>query len=313
MARSQTHTCANVELGMGDDAAVLRAGPRTVVSTDMVVEDVDFRRRWASWRDVGHRAAAVNLSDMAAMGAEPRGLVAALAASPKETVADMVTLLAACHALGMRYGAPLVGGDLSATTGPLVLTVTVLGALRGSGLRRGLGQPGDILGVTGKLGGAGAGLALLEGRLSPAALKGLSARAQAALCARQLRPTPRVQVAQAWAAAGCIRSCADISDGLARDVHHVVGARAYGKLDMAALPIASGVATVAAALSIPASELAIHAGEDFELVVAVAPALWAKAQRLAVAQGVALTAVGSVVAAAPGQSKLARGFDHFRA
>lgn len=303
-------------LGIGDDAALLQAGPHTVVSCDMVVEDVDFRRRWASWRDVGHKAAAINLSDLAAMGATPRGLIVALAAAATEQAQSMVTLLASVHRVGARVGAPLVGGDLSATSGPLVVSVTAIGALSGPALRRHAGLPKDIIAVTGTLGGAAAGLMLLE-HAQP--VPGLSAHRAKQLVARQLRPHAQLTVAQALQASGCVRSCADVSDGLLGDIEHVLRPGCGARIASDCLPVQPGVQAVARHEGTTALAIALTGGEDFELVMAIAPGAFAQAQALCARFGVALTAVGVVVAkrgvqvvGRAAQAELrGHGFDHY--
>jgi thiamine-monophosphate kinase len=280
-------------VGIGDDAAVLRTHPHAVVSCDMVVEDVDFRRIWATWRDVGHKAAAINVSDLAAMGADPRGLIVGLAAGANESVSDMATLLHSVHRTGALVGAPLVGGDLSRTRGPVVVSVTALGAVRGTGMRRHLGEPGDIIVVTGALGGAAAGLALLE---DPASLPNLPASVLRALVLRQLRPNAQVEVAKKLLAWGHVRSCADVSDGLGTDAWHVVLPGCGLCIDTDAVPVQRGVAQVAAMRGTTALHMAMFGGEDFELVLAIAPKHVAKATQVAKKMAVALTPVGQVTA-----------------
>ena len=153
-------------VGVGDDAAVLRAlGPTAVVSADMLVEDVDFSRVWAKPEDIGHKAAAANLSDLAAMGATPRALVVALAMQPREQVSFVLRLLRSLDATGRGFGAPLVGGDISKTAGPLIVSVTVLGvASQRHVLQRHQGRLGDVVMVSGTLGGAALGLRALQAR-----------------------------------------------------------------------------------------------------------------------------------------------------
>mgnify|MGYP001570712799 CR=1 FL=1 len=301
----------SVALSIGDDAALLRqVGPQAVLTTDMLLEGVDFERRWASARDIGHKAAAVNLSDLAAMGARPRGLLLSLAIAPTESVAFVIELARAADRLGQRYGAPVVGGDLSRTTGPLVVSVTAVGEVHGAlALRRGRGRPGDLVLVSGTLGDAALGLALLQ----------RDPHAQGSWVRRQLRPLPRVPLALALAAARVVRSAADISDGLARDARHVVAPGCGVYLTACDLPLAPGLVRRAARLGISSLDLALGGGEDFELVLAVAPANVARALRQAARLGEQLTVIGRIdrgrgvhLDGHHVDSGGARGFDHFK-
>jgi thiamine-monophosphate kinase len=303
------HASRGVLVGIGDDAALLSAvGPAAVLTTDLLVEGVDFDWSWARPTDVGHKAAAVNLSDLAAMGARPRGLLLSLALRPGDAVRDVLALVDAVHREGSRHGAPLVGGDLSATSGPLVISVTAVGEVSaGRAMRRHRGRPGDRVLVSGTLGAAAAALSLfLSGRAAPPAL-----------ARRQLRPEPRIALGLALSRSGLVRSCADVSDGLAGDALHVAAAGCGVELDLARLPRDRALEKAAWRLRRDAAELALQGGEDFELVLAAAPAQVPALLRLSTRLGVPLTDVG-VVVRRPGLSLTGRGslgaggFDHFR-
>jgi thiamine-monophosphate kinase len=299
-----------VLVSIGDDAAVLtRVSPSAVLSTDMLVEGVDFDFSWASFADVGHKAASANLSDLAAMGARPRCLLLALGLRPDDRVTDVLELVSSLAETGRRFGAPLVGGDLSRVLGPLIVAVTVVGEAEPKRtFRRRHARPGDVILVSGTLGAAALGLALLgAGRHTPHSVT-----------RRQLRPEPQVKLGLALARWGRVTSAADISDGLSRDALHLASPGCGVELDVSRLPIAADVARVAEELSMSAIDLALSGGEDFELVLAVRPADVEAAVRRAASLGVALTPVGRVVAR-PGLHVLgqrgrspARGFDHFR-
>jgi thiamine-monophosphate kinase len=300
---------ANLLVGVGDDAAVLRAlGPTAVVSTDMLVEEVDFRRVWAGPSDIGHKAAAVNLSDLAAMGAAPRALLAAVAMQPDEDVGFILKLLKSLDATGRRFGAPLVGGDISKTTGPLVVSVTALGAApKRRALRRHGAQVGDIVMVSGTLGGAALGLRGLQAaeRVSPL------------LRRRQLRPEPRLALGLALGVCPGVHACADISDGLVKDVMHLVPPRYGVHLETARLPMTRGLHKLPLDV---ARLLAMAGGEDFELVFAVAARALDRVRQLAQSAKTPVTPIGQVIAQsglwidkkqpkAPGRG--GHGFDHF--
>lgn len=255
---------AHVLCSVGDDAAVMRMGrsQALVTSTDTLVEGVDFLFEWASFADVGHKAAAVNLSDLAAMGAKPSGLLLNLALREHDLVRDVKALIRACHALGQRFGAPLVGGDLSSTKGPLVLSVTALGEGTPSKLfYRGRAKPGSDVWVSGPLGLAAGGLAaLFAGERKPQRI-----------VKHQLRPIPRNELAAALGKTGFVQACADISDGLVRDVLHLPCEGAGVQLDIESIEIDPALGRLAKALNQDPLEWALAGGEDFELVFAASP------------------------------------------
>jgi thiamine-monophosphate kinase len=277
--------------GPGDDAAVVKAGGYAVTSIDAMVEGVHFDRGRLGPEQIGHRALAAALSDLAAMGATPGEAYLALAL-PAATEPDYaVALVQGAQELAARHRVTIAGGDV-VSAGALMLAFTVVGWSQDPGelVGRDGARPGDVVAVTGELGGSGAGLALIEGRASGASLRpGVAA----ALQGRYSSPEPRLVEGRALARAGA-RGMIDVSDGLATDAAHI--ARRSGvrlELSLSSLPLAEGVVEVATELGVDPRELAATAGEDFELCACLPPgAEWAAQASPAASAG--LTAIGSV-------------------
>jgi len=243
-------------LGIGDDAAILRprADEELVFSTDALVEDVHFRFDREPPRTVGRRALAVNLSDLAAMGAQPVGALLSLAAPRGLPLRVFDGLVAGFVAEGERFGCPLVGGNLSRAEA-CHLDVTVIGRCRrGRALRRSGLRAGDRLFVTGNLGGAALARQRADRRQGPL---------------RRV-PTPRLAAGRALARLAATRACIDLSDGLATDLAHLLEADGVGaEVDLAAVPAPRGFRAGCRALGLDPVQLLVAGGEDYELLFAM--------------------------------------------
>jgi thiamine-monophosphate kinase len=284
---------ARVVRWLGDDAAVVRAGGYAVTSVDTMVDGIHFRSAQLSFEEIGHRALAAALSDLAAMGAKPGEAYLALCLPPGMELEQAVEVGRGAQLLASAAGVTMAGGDVSAA-GALSLSFTVVGWSDDPGqlVGRDGAHPGDLVLVTGELGGSGAGLAVLDGKAT-----GLDAAVASALRERYARPQPRLNEGQVLAAAGA-SALIDLSDGLATDAAHI--ARRSGvrvELTLESLPLADGVAEVAAQLQRAPGAFAATAGEDYELCVCVPPSA-----RIAVdtalasrSSTVGLTVVGTVL------------------
>jgi len=260
---------------VGDDAAVIRARPLQVVSVDQMVDGVHFRLdlEGVTPADAGHRAMAGALSDLAAMAADPGEAYVALGLPPGFGTGEVLELVGAMERLAATPGTTIAGGDVTRAPA-LTIAVTVVGWADEEEqlVGRDGARPGDLVGVSGPLGAAGAGLALLEGRCDPAAA-GIDHATAQALRAAHLRPQPRFGVAQRLRDAG-VTAMLDLSDGVATDVGHLARRSAVGiSVQLALLPLAAGVAEVAVALGVEPAVLAATAGEDYELAFTMPPAV----------------------------------------
>ncbi len=258
---------ARVLRWIGDDAAVVRGFGCAVTSIDTVIDGVHFHADGLSGEEIGARAMGCALSDLAAMAARPGEAYVALALAPGTTLEYALALIAGARGLAEGCGATIAGGDVSSSP-VLAVTVTVVGWARDPGelVSRDGARPGDLVAVTGTLGGAGAGLALLEGRAPAGAVR---ADTRLRLRERHARPTPRLAAGLALGELGA-SAMIDLSDGLATDARHL--ARASGatiEIDLEALPLDEGVAEVARALGDDPAAFAATAGEDFELCACV--------------------------------------------
>jgi len=288
-----------------------------VTSVDALVEGVHFRRDTSSLESIGHKAMAAALSDLAAMGAAPGEAYVQFGIPSDLNEAGSLELATGLGRAAAASGVAVIGGDV--TRAPvLLLAMTVVGHAGAAGelvLRSGA-QAGDVVAVTGELGGAAAGLLVLQRRELADRLEPDLAEA---LRRRQLEPSPRFAAGRALAASGAT-AMIDLSDGLGGDAGHI--ARASGvaiEIELSGVPVQQGVDEVAAAAGADRWDLAIAGGEDYELLAALPPERLADARAAVDATGTTLSPIGEVAEGdavslrqADGSLREPSGFDQLR-
>jgi len=291
--------------GLGDDCGLFQQGEEFVaLSTDVSVEGVHFRFDWIEPQEVGWRATAAALSDLAAEGAEPIGLLCAVTLPAAAPEAQLLELMAGVRDAAAASGSTVLGGDLA--SGPAwSVTVTVVGRTRAPVTRAGA-EPGDRLWVTGTLGGSRAALEAWRQQRAP--LPGARARFA--------HPEPRIK-AGVWLARHGARAMLDLSDGLAGDAPHLAAASQLGLvIDLDAIPVTAEAEQEAGRLGMPPPRFAAEGGEDYELLVALPPG-FAAADGFLRECGIPLTPIGQAVAGSgvrfllSGRPIELRGFNHF--
>ena len=254
---------------VGDDCAVVPQSSDLdlVVTTDLLVEGVDFRLDWTSPELLGHKALAVSLSDVAAMGGKPKWSLTSIGVPETLWNSDFIDrFYKGWHALADGYGVVLIGGDVSRSPDKFVVDSVVGGQVpRGKAILRSGARPGDAIFVTDSLGGAAGGLQLLE--------KGIqyvdASDWQQRLIERQLVPLPRVAEGGMLLEKGIVNSMIDLSDGLSSDLHHICEASGVGaEIEAAAIPVDDDLKQFTSS-SREQLDFALHGGEDFELLFTV--------------------------------------------
>jgi len=284
--------------GIGDDAAVLKqfAGRETVITTDLLVEGVDFNRDTSPPRLLGHKALAVSLSDIAAMGARPRWALCSIGVPPQLWDSSFLDeFYEGLFSLADRYDVKLIGGDVSRAAEKFVVDSIVLGECENQPpVFRSGAKVGDRLFVTGALGAASAGLRLLErGARINKATKDHEWPSIEALLLRQLAPEPRVGWGLVLGQEHLTTAMIDLSDGLSSDLHHLCKESGVGAVvRSASLPVDPLVTELCGRRALDPLMLALHGGEDFELLFTVAPE---NAKRLPrKVDGIGITEIGEI-------------------
>lgn len=329
--RGRLPATAGVKVGAGDDAAAVEIGPLTLVTTDCMVEGVHFTRDGSPARLVGRKALTVNLSDIAAMGGIGRYATVSLLLPPDVTLGWVDGLYDGLLERAAEVGVGIIGGNIARSREGIVVDVTLLGDAGRLLLRSGA-RPGDLVVVTGTLGAAAEGVRLLEegarldedGQLVATGLWTESSSAAVGTCLRaQLDPRPPFAVARSIAERGLAQAGMDLSDGLSTDLLDLCRSSGLAAVvDAASLPIDPRASGLARAGGGDPLELALHGGEDYQLLLAVAPDELSEVRELARVFGSEVTAVGHFVEGEPEvrvrdasgeRPLLARGHDHFRA
>jgi thiamine-monophosphate kinase len=288
-------------LGIGDDAAIFKGFEGFgAISTDMLVEGVDFDLTWADPYSLGVKSLEVSLSDIAAMGSTPRYSLLSVALPSKVLTNDFLSNFIDGYLFSAeRSGVLLIGGDLSRITGPLVIDSTVIGSAEHKGVRRSGAKKGDGIFVSGRLGGASAGLEILMTGEQ-------SSQVESPLLERQLRPTARVSLGRLLGQSPNVSSMIDVSDGLLGDLGHVLDASGLGaQLDLRALPLEDGISELIESGRLTgrllpdnpvgislAQWFAMTGGEDFELLFTASSDF--EFNRLSELTGQAITKIGVI-------------------
>lgn len=309
--RSRIPAGPGVVVGIGDDAALLATTNLTLVTTDALVEGIHFRRDWSPAPLLGRKALSVNLSDIAAMAGTPRFATVSLALPAEVTIGFVDAFYDGLLGRAAETGVLVVGGNLAATTGPMVIDITLIGEAGGFVLRREGAEAGDLVVVTGMLGSAAAGLHLLESgaRLDAegevvAAGTWAGGVGELSRCLRaHLDPTPPLAFGRALAEHALVHAAMDLSDGLSGDLTTLCEAGGLSSwLDPAALPIDACAAAIEKDGGRDALSLGLHGGEDYQLLLAVPPDALDALRDVAVVWDVALTAIGAFAAGPPAVS-----------
>ncbi len=273
ITRGQRSLPSQLKIDIGDDAAAWKSRPGywTVATVDTLVEGTHFTRKFSSWEDIGWKAMAVNISDIAAMGARPRWALVAVTLADRLSVEDVRAMYRGLIACGRQFGTRITGGNIS--RGPAVtISVTVVGEAKAAMvLKRDGARVGDIIAVTGDLGAAAAGLAALKKQVkAPTIVR------------RYQKPVPRMEwLRRLQRARVSIHAAIDLSDGLGNDLAHICAASGTGaRIDLDVLPISNQTTLLSRVLRKPLTEWAVNGGEDYELLFTMTDKEFKKAKKV---------------------------------
>lgn len=317
-------------MGIGDDCALVDTPAASLLTTDSLVEGIHFDRALTPARLLGRKALSVNLSDIGAMSGVPRYALVNLCMPPSCPLEFFDGLYEGLIERAAEVGVGIVGGNLSATSGPITVSVTLLGVGDRPILRQGV-QVGDLVVITGGLGASAEGLRLLregvrladDGMVIDTGIWTASSEAPLARCVRaHLDPTPPLAFARAMSeTAGTVRAMMDLSDGLSMDLIRLCAENSIGALiDPLAVPVDPAVAMIERARGGDPLPLALHGGEDYQLLMAVSPETIDAVRDMAFVWDLPITVIGQFVVGPPVVSVQvgewieplkSHGFDHF--
>ncbi len=273
--QNRLETRAGVSLGIGDDCAILHSLQTPIVTIDALIEGVHFRRDWTTPRALGRKAMAVNISDLASSGARPVAAFVSLALGARDDVEFLDALYAGFEDAARAFDFTVAGGDTTQSRGDTMLSIALVGEVldpkRGPVLRSGA-RIGDVLLASGSLGDAAAGLKILQS--NPEEIASIPAKARDYLLQRHHEPAPRLELMQQLLEfdANSIHAALDLSDGLTGDAAHLARmSNITAQFDAEKLPISDFCREAARVLGFDALDLALSGGEDYELLIAVAP------------------------------------------
>ncbi len=283
--------------GIGDDAAIVRPAPNHewLVSKDLFIEDIHFDPKFSSYREIGYKAAAVNISDIAAMGGIPTFLLVGIAV-PKSTLLSQIrSIYRGLNAVCKEFNVKLIGGDTSVSRTNMFISLTIIGKVkRGKALCREGAKVGDHIYVTGTLGDSGAGLRLLQNPIHTTVGQ-LPKSVVRFLIKRHLQPTPRVQLGSLLSERQIATAAIDLSDGLSGDLHHLCHANRVGaSIAEYNIPVSRQCARYAKYTKESVMNLSLHSGEDYELLFTTSPHTQKLLERMASRFNQKITHIGFI-------------------
>ncbi len=311
----------SVLLGIGDDAAAVKIDKDSnlLAASDMFVEGSHFLLSMLSPRQLGHKALAAGISDIAAMGGIPRFTLISAGWPSYVDLGFTEEVYRGFQALASRFEVQVIGGD-TVKSPQIILDIIVLGEVKGAPVTRGGAKPGDLIAVTGRLGASGAGLNLLKEPAANSLL--IPPEIRESLIKAHLEPYPRVEAAAVLRLGRSLNAMIDISDGLASEINHICESSGTGALLHAdKLPVDAETRDAARALKLSWLDLALYGGEDYELLVTMSKAAFTGAKEALMLRGIELTEIGEIlpteegilIETNDGVFPLAgRGFNHFR-
>jgi thiamine-monophosphate kinase len=284
-------------VGIGDDAAILpsSSSQHVVISTDLLVEDIHFTRKTATLYDIGYKAAAANLSDIAAMGATPTAIFVAIALPPSFIEEDWHEFYRGLAVPCKRYKVQLLGGDTSASPTSLFIAITIMGQVApGHFLTRHGAKNGDLIYVSGTLGDSAAGLAYLNQSKRPPK-SAIRSKPMKYLVQRHLQPTARVPLGELLASQPYASSAMDLSDGLSGDLRHLCRQSRVGALiDSEQIPMSQQMQRYAKRIRATPLHWSLHGGEDYELLFTIPPQWQHELEKCAKERRIPITHIGII-------------------